>query len=152
MIGYWIVVAMVGCAALSVVAGSSIILPESARPARSRRSSRRIVIAAIGASDVTGEGATDPEHDNWIAQLSTRLPEDVDVQVVHGRIGNDDNLVDTTSESLVHAETYEAGRHRFEGQVALTSTGPFGYTVRVLPKNQHLAGPAELGRVTYPPA
>jgi len=84
--------------------------------------------------------------------LGSLGPDDVDVQVVHGRIGNDDVLVDTTPESLVHAETYEGGRHRFEGRVALSATGPFGYTVRVLPKNPHLAGPAELGCVTFPPA
>jgi glycogen phosphorylase len=84
--------------------------------------------------------------------LGSLGPDDVDVQVVHGRIGHDDELVETTAESLAHAETYEAGRHRFEGPVALSSTGPFGYTVRVLPKNPHLAGPAELGCVTFPRA
>ncbi|HET6653875.1 MAG TPA: alpha-glucan family phosphorylase [Nocardioides sp.] len=84
--------------------------------------------------------------------LGSLGPDDVDVQVVHGRIGHDDELVETTAESLAHAETYEGGRHRFEGPVALSSTGPFGYTVRVLPKNPHLAGPAELGCVTLPRA
>ena len=34
----------------------------------------------------------------------------------------------------------------------LTATGPFGYTVRVLPRNPHLAHPAELGRIALPPA
>jgi lysophospholipase L1-like esterase len=55
-------------------------VPESTRAARSRRDARRIVIAAIGASDLTGEGASDPLHDNWVAQLSTRLPDDIDIQ------------------------------------------------------------------------
>ncbi len=77
-------------------------------------------------------------------------PEDVDVQVVHGRIRHEDDLVDTTVESLALAETYEAGRHRYEGRVSLAQTGPFGYTVRLLPKNEHLASPAELGFVTLP--
>ena len=58
--------------------------------------------------------------------------------------------IDTTVASIGHAETYEAGRHRFEGTVALATAGPFGYTVRVLPKNDHLASPAELGFVTLP--
>jgi glycogen phosphorylase len=77
-------------------------------------------------------------------------PSDVDVQVVHGRIRHEDDLTDTTVASLAHAETYEAGRHRFEGPVKLATTGPFGYTVRVLPRNEHLASPAELGRVRLP--
>jgi starch phosphorylase len=79
-------------------------------------------------------------------------PGDVDVQVVHGRIRHEDDLVDTTVVSLAHAEAYEAGRHRFEGTIALATTGPFGYTVRVLPRNEHLASVAELGRVTLPSA
>ena len=77
-------------------------------------------------------------------------PDDVDVQVVHGRIRHDDELVDTHAESLRLAESYEAGRHRFEGSVALKQTGPFGYTTRVLPKHAQLASPAELGFVVHP--
>ena len=46
-------------------------------------------------------------------------------------------------------DSYEGGRHRFDGSVALDHTGPFGYTVRVLPANEHLATDAELGLVTY---
>ncbi len=84
--------------------------------------------------------------------LGSLSPEDVDVQVVHGRIKADDDLADVTAESLELAETYEAGRHRYEGTVALRSTGAFGYTARVLPRNEHLAGPAELGRITVPSA
>jgi starch phosphorylase len=82
--------------------------------------------------------------------LGRLSPDDVDVQVVHGRIKHEDNLVGTTVESLSHAETYEAGRHRFESTVRLSTTGPFGYTVRVLPRNEHLASVSELGLVTLP--
>jgi starch phosphorylase len=82
--------------------------------------------------------------------LGELSPDDVDVQVVHGRVRHEDDLVDTTVDSLDHAETYEGGRHRFEGHVELATTGPFGYTVRVLPKNAHLASPAELARIALP--
>jgi starch phosphorylase len=84
------------------------------------------------------------------ASLGSLSPDDVDVQVVHGSMGHDDVLVDTRAESLRLAESYEGGRHRFEGQVKLASTGAFGYTARILPKNEHLAAPAELGCVTFP--
>ncbi|HET7386099.1 MAG TPA: alpha-glucan family phosphorylase [Nocardioidaceae bacterium] len=76
--------------------------------------------------------------------------DDVDVQVVHGRIRHDDDLVDTATTSLSVTESYEAGRHRYEGRVPLDTTGPFGYTVRILPRNEHLSGPGELGLVTLP--
>ena len=87
---------------------------------------------------------------NVYVSLGDLAPEDVDVQVVHGRIRHDDQLVDTRAESLRLAETFEGGRHRFTGSVELKQTGPFGYTVRVLPRHELLASPAELGRVVVP--
>ncbi|MEP6815391.1 MAG: alpha-glucan family phosphorylase, partial [Marmoricola sp.] len=80
--------------------------------------------------------------------LGELSPDDVDVQVVHGRVVGEDQVVDQVAQSLALAETYEGGRHRFDGRLTLARTGPFGYTVRVLPKNDLLASPAELGVVT----
>ncbi|CUR56079.1 Glycogen phosphorylase [metagenome] len=82
--------------------------------------------------------------------LGSLSPEDVDVQLVFGTIAHDDDLVDTESASLEVTESYDGGRHRYEGSVDLARTGPFGYTVRVLPKNNLLASPAELGVVALP--
>jgi starch phosphorylase len=89
----------------------------------------------------------DPLDVRAFVTLDGLSPEDVTVQVVHGRVKHEDDLVDTSVETLAHAETYEGGRHRFEGSLTLSTTGPFGYTVRVLPRNEHLVSPAELGRV-----
>jgi starch phosphorylase len=79
--------------------------------------------------------------------LGALSPEDVTVEVVHGRVRGEDDLVDPQYRSLAPAETYEGGRHRFDGRVELDRTGPFGYTVRVLPRHAGLASPAELGLV-----
>jgi starch phosphorylase len=38
------------------------------------------------------------------------------------------------------------------GEAVLGRPGPFGYTVRVLPRHPLLAGPAEMGLVTVPVA
>jgi starch phosphorylase len=84
------------------------------------------------------------------ASLGTLEPSDVDVQVVHGRVAGDDQLRDPSTASLAHVESYEAGRHRFETEVALDHTGPFGYTVRILPKHELLATPAEVGVISWP--
>ncbi len=84
------------------------------------------------------------------ASLGELDPAEVDVQVVHGRVAGDDKLRDPQVASLEEAETYEAGRHRFEGDVALDHTGPFGYTVRILPKNALLANEAEVGLIAWP--
>ena len=47
-------------------------------------------------------------------------------------------------------ETYAGGRCRFDGSVTLGRAGAFGYTVRVVPKNDLLASPAEVGVVAVP--
>jgi starch phosphorylase len=80
--------------------------------------------------------------------LGSLSPDDVEVEVVHGRVKGEDDLVTSAIADLSLAESYEAGRHRFEGQLVLDRPGPFGYTVRVLPRHAGLASPAELGLVT----
>ena len=79
--------------------------------------------------------------------LDALPPDWVDVQVVHGKVTPADVLIETATQSLEMAEAYEGGRYRYEGRVRLRRTGPFGYTVRILPRHLGLAGPAELGLV-----
>ena len=85
------------------------------------------------------------------AVLGELTPDDVDVQVVHGKVAADDELRDPMVASLAHVEKYEDGRHRFEAEVSLEDTGPFGYTVRMCPKHDLLASSADLGLVAWPP-
>jgi glycogen phosphorylase len=85
------------------------------------------------------------------ASLGDLTPSDVDVQVVHGRVAGDDQLRDPRVASLTHAESYEAGRHRFEAEIPLEHTGPFGYTVRILPRNDLMVSSAEVGLIAWPP-
>ncbi|MCY7397145.1 MAG: alpha-glucan family phosphorylase [Nocardioides sp.] len=82
--------------------------------------------------------------------LGDLTPDDVEVQLVHGRPTGEDELVDTLSTPLGVSESYEGGRHRFDGDVELTRGGAFGYTVRVVPRNPALVSVAELGVVALP--
>ncbi len=75
---------------------------------------------------------------------------DVRVQVLHGSITSDDELTGTQVDELSLAESYEGDRHRFDGELALGQAGPFGYTVRVVPRNDLLTSAAELGVVALP--
>ena len=77
--------------------------------------------------------------------LGDLSPEDVHVQVVHGKIDSNDLLTSTTISDLGLAETYDGGRYRFDGDLVLGDSGPFGYTVRVIPRNDLLTSTAELG-------
>jgi glycogen phosphorylase len=105
-------------------------------------------VESSGVSDAPALGSTLTVR--VYASLGDLDPGDVDVQVVHGRVAGDDKLHDPQVASLEHAEAYEAGRHRFEADVALDHTGPFGYTVRILPSNGLLANPAEVGLTAWP--
>jgi len=62
-------------------------------------------------------------------------------------VDTDDRLVEPTSVSLQLAGQ-DDGRAWFEGSVPLARTGSFGYTVRVLPRNELLDTPAQLGVVS----
>ncbi len=83
--------------------------------------------------------------------LGSLSPHDVDMQVVHGRVDEADQLREPGVTSLRLAESYEHGRYRFDGEMSLQRTGAFGYTVRVVPRHDRLAGPAELGLAVLPP-
>jgi starch phosphorylase len=82
--------------------------------------------------------------------LGELRPEDVTVEIVHGRAGDDDTLDQIRTTDLPLGETFEGGRHCFQGEVVLDRTGSFGYSVRVLPRHELLAAPSELGLVVWP--
>lgn len=78
-------------------------------------------------------------------------PDDVEVQAVAGRVGSDDAIVDARSFPLKPAGGPDIeGRWMYEGPLALDRTGPYGYTVRVLPAHPLLATSADLGLVALP--
>ena len=72
---------------------------------------------------------------------------DVCVEVVYGRPGEDDEIVDPMHVALTPDDSAPG---RFSGSVELGQPGPFGYTGRVLPSHPLLDNAAELGLVTYP--
>ena len=82
--------------------------------------------------------------------LGGLAPEDVDVQVVHGRVDDNDQMTATSAVSLRHDESYEGGRHRYVGGLTLDRPGQFGYTARVVPHHRLTASAAELGLAALP--
>jgi starch phosphorylase len=77
-------------------------------------------------------------------------PDEVLVQAVVGRADDVDELSESTVEPMSPIGPGPEGSHRFEAVVALPHAGVLGYTVRVLPRHDLLAAPAELGRVVLP--
>ncbi|HEY6798571.1 MAG TPA: alpha-glucan family phosphorylase [Kineosporiaceae bacterium] len=102
-------------------------------------------VDSLGASDSPQIG--DQVEVRAFVSLGQLTPQDVEVQVAYGRVTPADTLSDIRMAPLAHAEEYEGGRHRYEGFLTLRRTGPFGFTVRVLPTGEHLSNAAELGLV-----
>ncbi|MFJ7267926.1 alpha-glucan family phosphorylase [Streptomyces sp. NPDC099050] len=83
--------------------------------------------------------------------LDALAPEDVEVQAVAGRVDAQDVIQGGRAFPLKPAGGPDLeGRWLYEGPLALDRTGPFGYTVRILPAHPLLATPAELGLVAGP--
>ncbi|MHC1560129.1 alpha-glucan family phosphorylase [Actinomycetospora sp. C-140] len=77
-------------------------------------------------------------------------PDEVLVQAVVGRADDADELSESVVEPMTPIGPGHDGSHRFEVVVPLPHAGVLGYTVRVLPRHDLLAAPAELGRVVLP--
>ncbi|WP_152188106.1 alpha-glucan family phosphorylase [Georgenia satyanarayanai] len=97
------------------------------------------VADAVKVGDVVGVSA--------YVTLGALTPQDVEVQLVTGRVDEDDVLVDVTTRPLELRETYEGGRYGYQGEVELEFSGSFGYSVRIVPTHERVAGTAELALV-----
>ncbi|MFR9797131.1 alpha-glucan family phosphorylase [Streptomyces sp. MS06] len=83
--------------------------------------------------------------------LGGLAPRDVEVQALSGRVDAEDRIADAATAPLKPVGgPDEEGRWIYEGPLALDRTGPYGYTVRILPDHRLLASGAELGLVAVP--
>jgi len=98
-----------------------------------------------GIGDVPQVG--DGLHVRAYVSLDGLSPDDVSVQVAYGKVSETDDIAAYSAAPLALAESYEAGRHAFAGDVRLDASGPFGYTVRIVPKHAGLASVTEVGVV-----
>jgi starch phosphorylase len=98
-----------------------------------------------------GPGGTMPVRAS--VALGELSPEDVCVEVVSGRVDEDDNIGEPVTSALALDQPAGGeGVARFAGHAYLGRPGPFGYTIRVVPRHPLLASTAELGLVAYPDA
>jgi starch phosphorylase len=83
--------------------------------------------------------------------LGDLSPEDVRVELVYGRPGDDDEISDPVRAELELESPPGPGSVAwYRGEAILGQPGAFGYTVRVLPRHPLLASPAEMGLVATP--
>nr|NLD40950.1 glycosyltransferase family 1 protein [Actinomycetales bacterium] len=79
--------------------------------------------------------------------LGSLTPQDVEVQLLYGRVREDDNLVDFRVTPLANGQDLGGGRYAYTITHELSVAGPFGYTVRVVPANAALASDTEMALV-----
>lgn len=82
--------------------------------------------------------------------LGELTPDDVVVQVVHGRVDSHDRIVHARTPAMAVVEGYEDNRWLYSLRLQLDQNGPFGYTVRILPAHRGLASSPEMGLQTLP--
>jgi len=133
--------------------------PEPFSAARELAAWKRRVTRAWGGvriEHVEGEDGEQGPGGSLVVRATVALgglsPDDVSVEVVYGRVGDADEIINPATSALALEAGPEDGVARFAGKAELGRPGPFGYTLRVVPRHPLLASAAEMGLVTLPEA
>jgi glycogen phosphorylase len=100
----------------------------------------------------SGESSTDLGYERSVSAvvaLGDLSPDDVEVQLLHGPVGQHDELADTDVVSMAPDGDAPDGHHRFAGSFACDRPGRYGFTVRIVPSHSDLVTPIEMGRVAW---
>jgi starch phosphorylase len=91
-------------------------------------------------------------HVSALVRLGDLTPDDIEVQLITGRVSSDDELYEPRVNPFPTGVTVEDGLRRYESSVQARRAGAIGYTVRVVPYHHLLANPAEMGLAALPAA
>ena len=98
-------------------------------------------------------GATHPIRSEVNVTATVSLgglsPDEVCVQVYHGRQTGVGDLVDTEAVDMVPAKDLQGGRHEFTGTFTPNAAGRCGFSVRVIPADDRLSTPFIPGLITW---
>lgn len=106
-----------------------------------------VAVAHVESGGVESPQLGDELEVRAYVNLAGLTPDDVLVEVLFGRARNGDDLVDVQRQRLPLVAHDLGQPATFAGTVRLSRSGSFGYTVRVTPRHELLASPAELGLV-----
>jgi starch phosphorylase len=81
--------------------------------------------------------------------LGSLTADDVEVQLVHGTVGQHDELEHPTITTMTPAGDGASGSLRYRGAFSCANAGRYGFTVRVVPSHPDLITPIELGRIAW---
>jgi starch phosphorylase len=140
---------------------SAALSAEGSQRARTLAQWRRGMLRGwpqVKIENVEATGA-DPMHVGSALEVKARVflgplsPEDVEVQLVHGRVDSFGDIPEPQTEPMNHngdTFTRDGGRGWiFHGTIPCQVSGQHGYLVRVLPRNADLPNPYEPGLVCW---
>ncbi|MEY2421520.1 MAG: glycogen phosphorylase [Acidimicrobiaceae bacterium] len=81
--------------------------------------------------------------------LGSLSADDVEVQLVHGPVGQHDELEHPTITTMTPVGDSTSGSLRYRGAFSCGRAGRYGFTVRVVPAHPDLTTPIELGRIAW---
>jgi glycogen phosphorylase len=81
--------------------------------------------------------------------LGSLSPDDVDVQLIHGPVGQADELTERTIVSMTPDGAADDHHARYTGSLQTERAGRYGFTVRIVPRHPDLVSPAELGLAAW---
>jgi starch phosphorylase len=84
-----------------------------------------------------------------VVSLGRVAPEEAEVQLVTGRVGQTGELDDPAIVEMDAVEDLGDGRHRYRGAAPLDIAGRMGVTVRVVPRHRLLSEPVDFGKVAW---
>ena len=89
-------------------------------------------------------------HVSALIRLGELTPDDIEVQLVTGRVDADDQLFEPRINQFPTGTDVDGGLRRYESWVPTRRAGELGYTVRVVPHHPLLANDAEMGLAALP--
>jgi glycogen phosphorylase len=89
-------------------------------------------------------------HVSALVRLGELTPDDIQVQLVTGRVSGDDRLYEPRVNLFPAGVEVDGGLRRYESWVEAKRAGAIGYTVRVVPYHPLLSSQAEMGLAALP--
>jgi glycogen phosphorylase len=99
--------------------------------------------------DVTVAGLGADRTATAVVALGALDPGDVEVQLLHGPVGQADELQPGATVQMTAAGHPDDDHVEYTGSFTCDRTGRYGVTVRVVPAHPALAAPVELGRIAW---
>jgi starch phosphorylase len=76
-------------------------------------------------------------------------PDDVAVELYHGRVDPHGQLVEGSSEQMRCADHLENGSYWFDGKIPCRRSGQHGYAIRVMPRHADLPHRYDTGLILW---